>query len=451
MEIEIESGGRRKVKKKYFEFLLNPWVIVLGMVAGIIIGLYFKGLVKYIVPIGEIYISILKMSVLPIMISAIIVSISKLLKSKDTSLYLNKIVILSTVFFIGIASIGILVGVLSIPFTGNDPEMKKAIGQLMLDKDEGNGVIGNGEFKSVIKEIDSRHYVEEKQEKPGLVSFIINLIPKNIFMALNKGQTLKIVFFSIILGVMLKFVSEKSSNNLISLFDGLFEAFQALIKCAMYFLPFALCALLADQLSKIGFSIFDSLLKLIILIYISSIVIFFISTLIVWKYAGGSYFRQYSALKDAIMIAFGTRSSYAALPSAISGLVDGLKLDKDSTNLTVSLGFTLCKFGKVLIFCIGAVFAAHLYEYSLGLESYLIIIISSIFAGMAASGAPSIVSRSMIAMVLAPLGIPAEAIIVILFAIDPVVDPVITLISTYPNYAITAIIAGGQEGTFCSE
>ena len=48
-------------------------------------------------------------------------------------------------------------------------------------------------------------------------------------------------------------------------------------------------------------------------------------------------------------------------------------------------------------------------------------------------------------MVLAPLGIPAEAIIVILLAIDPLVDPVITLVSTYPNYAVTAIIAGDGQ------
>jgi len=434
----------KKVNKEHFKFLLNPWAIVLGMAVGIIVGIYFKGMVRYIAPIGTIYISILKMSVLPIMVSAVVVSISKLLKSKDASRYLNKIITLSAVFFVGVATIGLLVGVLSIRFTGDDPEMKKAIGQLMLDKDEGSNITDDLGFRSVIKEIDSRHYIEEKKDKAGLVGFILDLIPENIFTALNKGQTLKIVFFSIVLGIMLKFVSERSSNNLISLFDGLFEAFQALIKFAMYFLPFGLCALLADQLSKIGFAVFASLIKLIILIYLSSFVIFFISTLIIWKYAGGSYFRQYAALKDAIMIAFGTRSSFAALPSAISGLVDGLKLNKDSTNLTVALGFTLCKFGKILIFCIGAVFAANLYDYSLGLESYMIIIISSIFAGMAASGAPSVVSRSMIAMVLAPLGIPAEAIIVILFAIDPVVDPIITLISTYPNYAITAIIASDR-------
>ena len=151
-------------------------------------------------------------------------------------------------------------------------------------------------------------------------------------------------------------------------------------------------------------------------------------------------------MKDAVMIAMGTRSSFTALPSAISGLIEGLNLNKDRAKLTVSLGFTLCKYGKILIFCIGSVFAAYLYDYPLGAASYSVIIMGSILAGTAASGAPSIVSRGMISMVLAPLGIPAEAIIVILLAIDPLVDPVITLVSTYPNYALAAIIARETGG-----
>lgn len=431
--------------KNKFKFLLSPWAIILGMVAGLIIGVYLKGIVKYIAPFGEFYVSILKMSVLPIMASAVVVSLSKLLKSKETSKYLNKIIIIFILFFLGVSIIGLLVGLVSIPMTGEDKDMKKAIGQIMIDKDESSDIIGGQEFKSVIKEIDSRYREKEKTHGGGLAQFILNIIPKNIFTALTKGQTLKIVFFFIVLGIMLKFVSEKSSDNIISIFDGIFEAFQALIKFAMYFLPFGLCALLAQQFSLIGFAVLAALVKLIILIYISSLAIIFISSLIIWKYTGGSYFRQFVVLKDAILIAFGTRSSYPALPSAITGLSE-LGLNKDRTNLTVSLGFTLCKFGKILIFCIGAVFAAHLYEYTLGVQSVIIIIISSILAGMAASGAPSVVSRSMISMVLVPLGIPAEAIIVILLTIDPVVDPIITVINTFPNYAITAIIASdGKE------
>jgi proton glutamate symport protein len=415
--------------------------VILSMLAGVFIGIYSKGLIKYIAPVGEIYLSILQMCVLPIMISAVVVSISKLLRSKDARSYLYKIIIFSVLFFVGVAIIGLSIGTLSISLTNTDSEMQKAIGKMMIDEDESSNLPGDFKFKSVIKEIDSRHYSQDKKDEDGLMVFILNLIPKNIFTALTRGQTLKIIFFAIILGVMLKFVSEKSGRNLIDFFDGIFEAFQAFIKFAMYLLPFGLCALMADQFSQIGFTILASLITLIILVYLSSILIFLISSLIIWRYSSGSYFRQYTALKDAIMIALGTRSSFAALPSAITGLVEGLKLNKDRSKLTVTLGFTLCKYGKILIFCIGAVFAAQLYDHPLDLESYLIIIISSIFAAMAASGAPSLVSRTMISMVLLPLGIPAGAIIIILFAIDPIVDPVITLVSTYPNYALTAIIA----------
>ena len=48
-------------KKENFSFLLNPWAVIAGMVTGVLIGIYFQGIIKYIAPIGEIYISILKM------------------------------------------------------------------------------------------------------------------------------------------------------------------------------------------------------------------------------------------------------------------------------------------------------------------------------------------------------------------------------------------------------
>lgn len=429
------------MKLKKFDFLLSPWSIILGMVSGIIIGIYFKPLAIWLKPVGQIYVSILKMCIIPIMASAILVSLSKLLKSEETSRYLNKIIIVFVISLFLIALIGSLAGLASIPLIGNDSQMKKVIGEIMLEGETGENVTNGSSFNSVIKEIDSRHHIEKKKNYPGIIDFIQDLIPRNIFFSLTNGSTLQIVFFFIILGIMLKFISDKSSNTIIIIFEGIFEAFQKLIKLAMYLLPLGLCSLLAYQFTEIGFAILGALIKLIILIYIASLVIFIISTFVIWKYTGGSYFRQFKALDDAIVLALGTRTSYAALPSAISGLINDLGLNHERTKLTVSLGFTLCKYGKVMIFCIGAIFAAHLYEYPLTLQSILIIIIGSVLAGMAASGAPSIVSRAMIAMVLAPLGIPSGAIIVILLAIDPITDPIITLISTYPNYAVTAIIA----------
>ena len=60
------------MKKEYFKFLLSPWTIIISMLFGVIIGIYFKELTRYLAPIGEIYISILKMSVLPVMIFRVV-------------------------------------------------------------------------------------------------------------------------------------------------------------------------------------------------------------------------------------------------------------------------------------------------------------------------------------------------------------------------------------------
>lgn len=426
------------MKNKKFNFLLSPWLVLFGMSLGIIIGIYFKDVALLLKPIGDIYISVLKMCILPIMVSAVLVSLSKLLRSNGTNTCLKKITYTFIFSILAVALLSTAVGVLTMPFINGHTDMKKQIGKIMLQK---NPDSPHQSFTSVVREIDSRFHYTEEISNPTVIDFILDMIPRNIFLSLANEYTLQIVFFFIVLGIMMKFVSEDSSNTITSIFEGVFEAFQKIINFAMYFLPLGLCALMASQFKDLGLSILLTLAQFIIVIYICCFAVFLTSTIIIWKYTKQPYFSQFSALKDAILLAIGTRSSYAALPSAISGLVNNLKMDHAKTHLIVPLGFTLCKYGKILIFCIGTVFAANLYDYNLGIQSFVIIVISSSLAGMAASGAPSIVSRGMITIVLAPLGIPAGAIIVILLAIDPIVDPFITLISTYPNYAIAAVIS----------
>lgn len=430
------------MKKDKFDFLLSPWCVLGGMSAGIFIGIYFNDIALLLKPVGDIYISLLKMCIIPIMGSAILVSLSKLMSSSKTKGSLKKITNMFLISMFAVAILSSSVGIISMPFVNSHTDMKKQIGTIMLENSPDDRKMA---FNSVIHVIDSRYNIHDEVTKPTIITFILNMIPRNIFSALVKGSTLQIVFFFIVMGIMMQFISTTSSKNIVSVFEGIFEIFQQIINFAMYFLPFGLCALMAYQFRGLGISILLTMTQFIIVIYACCLVVFLTSTIVIWRCTGKPYLIQFNALKDAIVIAIGTRSSYAALPSAISGLVDNLKLDHDKTHLIVPLGFTLCKYGKILIFCIGAVFAASLYDYHIDVESFFIIIICSVLAGMAASGAPSIVSRGMISIVLAPLGIPAEAIIVILLAIDPIVDPIITLISTYPNYAVAALISETQK------
>lgn len=425
-------------------FLLSPWAVISGMVIGIITGIYFSELVPYIEPIGEVYLSILMMCVLPILASAVVTSIGKLVNSDHQDKYIKKIITVFVFLLIAVSVFSVLIGLASQLFFEIDVETQRAIGEIAIDS---NSEVGEGRVVpgTVVREIHSELNYSSNEDEFGLVDFIINIVPENIFNALAQDQNLQVIFFFLIFGIMLKYISDEATKTILVFFDGIFRAFQKLIKLTMYFLPFGLAALVATQFSQMGFVVLLSLIQFILMIYLASIIIFAAVTLIIWKKSNKSYKKQIKSMGETLMICLGTRNSFAALPSAITALSEELEFDSDKVNLSVPLGVSICRFGNVMVFSIGAIFASQLYGYSLGIEEFAIVIIVSVLAGMATSGAPGIIARTMIGMVLTPLGIPSAAIVALLLAIDPVIDPLTTVINVYPNLGAAAFIAAEGE------
>ncbi|MDO8843640.1 MAG: hypothetical protein Q7U98_12450 [Methylicorpusculum sp.] len=60
-------------------------------------------------------------------------------------------------------------------------------------------------------------------------------------------------------------------------------------------------------------------------------------------------------------------------------------------------------------------------------------------AGIASSSAPSVIGLSTIAFTLDPLGLPTSVAIILLIAIDPIVDPILTALNVHPNCAMTVL------------
>jgi len=426
--------------KNRLSFLLSPWSVLTGMLVGIIIGLNFTGLVPYIEPVGKIYLSVLKMCVIPILASAVVTSIGKLVNSQHKSSYIRKLILVFVILLFAISTISVIIGVGSQIFYDIDIETQKTIGEIAIDSNKG-AVEGTVVPGTVIREINSQINQSDDSGQYRLIDFIINIVPENIFKALAEDENLQVIFFFLIFGIMMKFISSEATATIMTFFDGVFMAFQSLIKIIMYLLPFGLAALVAAQFSQIGFPVLISLVQFILIIYFAAALIFIIITIIIWQKSNKGYFEQLKAVGETLLISLGTRNSFAAIPSSITALSEELDFDSDTVNLSVPLGVSLCRFGNVMVFSLGAVFASQLYGYSLGIEEYMIIVIVSVLAGMATSGAPGIIARTMIGMVLTPLGIPAAAIIALLLAIDPVIDPITTVINIYPNLGAAAIIA----------
>jgi proton glutamate symport protein len=417
-------------------YLTSPVAIICGAAAGIVIGLEFKGWVPLLKPVGEVYLSILQMCVLPIVITAVTVSFGNLLEAAESKRLLRKILGCFGFALAIVLSVSLSLGVLLTPLFMPDQAEKVNIGKLMV----ADGKPDNLSRIAAIQEIDTR-WKPEKAENKGLITFILSIIPQNIFAALTNGDTLKVVFFFSICAVMLKFVAEVSYQTIIALARGIFDIFQKITKKAMLFLPFGLCSLMAAEFADEGLFIVTSFLNIVVLCAIIIFLLLTFSSMVIWKHTGGPYKRQFQALKDPIIICLGAKNSMAAVPATISGLGKSLKLDPDMVNLTVPMGITLCRFGTMMSFAVLSVYAMHLYGTAINMQNLIVTMIASVLASFSTIGASGLVSRQMLTLVLTPLNIPAGALVMVLIALDPILDPLITLVNVYVNCAVTAVIA----------
>ena len=184
-----------------------------------------------------------------------------------------------------------------------------------------------------------------------------------------------------------------------------------------------------------------AMFKLVIFVYVSSLTLITFYSIIIYTRVGGPFIRIVRALKETLIVAIGTSNSYAAIPSAIRGLHNELKIDKDTTNLVIPLGISINPHGTVLHFAVSTMFMAQLYSKEISLNFLFIVLLGSILAGLAATGAPGLAALGMISLVLEPLELPFSVAVILLAAIDPILDPILTVVNVHANCASTAVVA----------
>jgi proton glutamate symport protein len=280
----------------------------------------------------------------------------------------------------------------------------------------------------------------------GVADFLHAMIPSNIFYDLGRGSNLSILFFSLILGVAIGTIGGKKARSVIDVAEGLFEAFSKIVDWSMYLLPVGLFSLLANQLASTGTDILAAMLRFVLIVWGIILLVIVVNTAIMCLTLRRSPLIILSALKQSMLIAFGTSNSIAAMPSTIEALTgEKIKLPANIINLVVPIGVVLNSFSMTIMYIAATVFAAELYGVPLHAPQVLMVILLSVLAAVAGAGAPSIVCISMISIVLQPLGLPAQAIIVLLIAVDPLIDPIGTVSNIHTNATISVLVAGGDK------
>ena len=406
-------------------FLVSPWTILGSIVAGILAGVYFPQESIGFESVGGIYISLLKVVVLPFLLATILVGVISLLQKEGSATMIKRIII----GFIGSMVIAGAIGVGSVAITGSEmtQEKKVQLGALVNNKDQGSDLNITLKEPMPVTPVVSPMQVAEK------------FIPENIFKSLDMGESLKVVIFCLIFGIALGNIKTAGQQIMVDILKSIQQASISIFKFLNFFLPFALLAMISSQVGKVGVGIFATLLEFICQQALGGIVVLVLATIVIWMRAKTSIMDVISATKETLIVAVSSRSSLACIPYAQEAL-NKLKFDRAGVELTVPLSFTVNRIGSIVYYAISTAFIANIYGMSLGVSGLLVILFGSILAGLASAGTTGILTVATVAIVCDLLKLPSEAVLVLLIAVDPLMDMIRTASHVHGNVAVTAFV-----------
>ncbi|MDT9721986.1 cation:dicarboxylase symporter family transporter [Paenibacillus sp. ClWae2A] len=408
------------------KWIKSFWMILFCMVSGIAAGLYVPELAHAVSRFGDLYLSFLKMCVIPIMMTAIISSIGSLLIQSGAMKMIVRMCLVYTLALVFCGLLGLSLGGIGRPGAGLPEESKHVLGAIVYDLSA-----------------DTSSLSDEKPQ--GVFSFLLNMIPSNIFTALTENNTLQILFFSVIVGVAVGMMRTSQGEDVLKIADVLFGAFQKVISWSMYALPFALFCMMAGQFATLNMDILPAMMKLIMMFYISSVILIVLSLVIMAVTLRKPVRVILSALKDTLILAFGTRNSIATVPTCMDALSMKLQQDSRIVQLVVPLGMIMCRYSMVLVYTLGITFTVQLYEFDFTLSQWIVVLAGAVVISIAGAGSPGVVSIGMIAIIAGMLGLPSEVTIILLLAMNPIIDPIITAANVSIQCLTTSLLSARKE------
>ena len=411
---------------KLKQILQNPLLIIFSMVLGVMFGFYYPAAAQSLEPYGKIFIALLQMSLAPIIVTALGLSVSKLLNFQHRAQYLTRTILIMLGLMFATSALSAIIAKVLQPGADIASTTNPALREISISA----SII----VKSILQPI-------EESLKQGFAEALLSSMPENIFNSLAQNQTFQILIFSIILGIAVAYLNTQQRQSTESFFSTTLNIFQRIILSITLFLPIAVFCLMAGGTSVVGIETLTQMGTFVLKAYICFFILFILATVIISLRTKTNFIMTLSHLRTPIFIAFGTRSAVAAIPSIIDSFENKFGIDESLTKLLVPLGAVIGRFGNAIYFAFTAIFVAGIYRADITFSYFVIIVTLSVVGAFATTGATGILTLTMLAIVLDPLNLPIGALMPLLIAVDSIIDPMRTLMMVYINCAAVILIA----------
>ncbi|MFD0693421.1 cation:dicarboxylate symporter family transporter [Paenibacillus sp. GCM10027628] len=396
--------------------------ILLGLLLGIIVGAIFYGnpaIGTYLQPLGDIFIRLIKMIVIPIVVSSLIVGVAGVGDIKR----LGKLGGKTILYFEIVTTIAIVFGLL--------------IANVFHP---GTGVNMAGLAKS---DISSYVATTEKVTSHSFVDTFVNIVPKNIIESIAAGDMLAIIFFSVFLGLGIAAIGEKG-KPVLAFFQGISESMFWVTNQIMKFAPVGVFGLIGVTVSKFGVGSLVPLGKLVLAVYVGMFLFVVVVLGLIAKLCGTSLMAIIRILKDELILAYSTASSETALPKMMEKM-EKFGVPKAISSFVVPIGYSFNLDGSTLYQAITALFIAQMYGIHMPISSQIMLIMVLMLTSKGIAGVPG-ASFVVLLATLGSVGIPLEGLAFIA-GIDRVLDMARTVVNVIGN-SIAAIVMAKWEGQY---
>ncbi len=400
--------------------------ILAGLILGAFCGLFIGPAMAWVSPLGEIFIRLLKMIVMPVILFTLTVGAASVHPTQLGRVGAKAMVIylVTTGFAV---SFGLLCGNLFQPGRGMEITATAAEG-----------------FKA-------------DATTPSLVETAMNVVPVNPFGAMAEGNVLQVIFYCLLFGIGLAYARHseddkvrQSGETVFRFFNGGAEIMYMVVHWILQYAPIGVFALIADVFGQQGAEAFGPLgwtTLAVYLAFIGHMLVVYGGLLLVFKLSPLAFFTK---AKAAIVTAFVTRSSGGTLPVSMGTAGEEMGISRGVYSFSLPLGATINMDGTAIYQGVCAIFVGFAIGTPLTLGQQLTIIATSLLASIGTAGVPG-AGAIMLMMVLESVGLkvepgsPVAMAYAMIFGIDALLDMGRTACNVTGDLAVTCVVAKSEN------
>lgn len=394
------------------------WQILIALVAGTLFAIYLPSYVQWIGWMGDLFLRLLKMVIIPLIVSSIITGVAGI----GTPESLGRLGLKTLSFYLVTSLLAILLGLTLVNL------IKPGVGADL----------------SFAETLDTLPAADQ-----SLGRLLLDSVPENIFRSLADGNMLPIIFFSILFGYFTNLTSTAHQQVIRRFFDSVYEVIMKITMAIIRLTPYGVFAIIATVISKYagngaGLAQRFSRMGLYMLTVLLALFIhtFFTLHAVMWVTKRVNPIKHFRNMSTPLLTAFSTSSSSATLPLTMEAVEQKDGVSSRISSFTLPLGATVNMNGTALYECIAVIFIAQAYGIDLTVGQQFIVVMTALLAAIGSAGIP-MAGLVMMAIVLKAVGLPLEGIGLVL-AVDRILDMFRTAVNVYGDTCAAAVIAKSE-------